>query len=85
MLLLNNRNLQATFEDLGIAQADLVQAGLLKNPVFDLSVRIPDRRPSKTYLDFSVAESFLDIFLIPVRKKLADAQFQQVSQDARRQ
>jgi outer membrane protein, heavy metal efflux system len=30
--LLANRNLQAIYEDLGIAQADLVQAGLLKNP-----------------------------------------------------
>src|SRR5690242_18874050 len=33
--LLNNRNLQAMYEDLSLAQADLVEAGLLKNPVFD--------------------------------------------------
>src|SRR4051812_29833172 len=33
--LINNRNLQATYEELGIAQAELVQAGLLRNPVFD--------------------------------------------------
>ena len=33
--LLNNRDLQALYADLGVAQADLVQAGLLKNPVFD--------------------------------------------------
>jgi len=32
--LLNNPDLQATFEDIGISQADLVQAGLLKNPAF---------------------------------------------------
>ena len=31
--LLNNRELQATYEDLGIAQAALVQAGLFRNPV----------------------------------------------------
>src|ERR1051325_11533326 len=30
--LLNNLNLQATYQELGIAQADLVQAGLLKTP-----------------------------------------------------
>jgi len=30
--LFNNRSLQATFEEIGILQADLVQAGLLKNP-----------------------------------------------------
>src|ERR1035437_7898092 len=32
--LLNNRRLQATYEELGVAQANLVQAGLLKNPRF---------------------------------------------------
>ena len=31
--LLNNRILQSEYETLGIAQADLVQAGLLSNPV----------------------------------------------------
>lgn len=33
--LLNNRALQATYWSLGIAEADLVQAGRLHNPVFD--------------------------------------------------
>src|SRR5258706_1753498 len=32
--LLNNRHLQATYEDLGVAQGELVQAGMLKNPLF---------------------------------------------------
>lgn len=32
--LLNNRSLQATFSDLGIAEADLVSAGRLPNPTF---------------------------------------------------
>jgi cobalt-zinc-cadmium efflux system outer membrane protein len=75
--LLNNHYLQATFEDLGIAQADLVQAGLLKNPVFDIGVRFPNRGPSGTYLDIAAAENFLDIALIPARKKLAGGQFEQ--------
>src|SRR4051812_27534990 len=37
--LLNNPTLQAAYEDLGVAQADLVQAGLLKNPVFDADAK----------------------------------------------
>ncbi|MDB5290032.1 MAG: czcC 1 [Phycisphaerales bacterium] len=74
--LLNNPRLQATYEDLGIAQADVVQAGLLKNPVFDLSVRFPDRPPGKTYLNFSAAEDFIDVFLLPARKKLAESRFE---------
>src|SRR5437773_1695629 len=32
--LLNNRELQALYAELGVAHADLVQAGLLSNPVF---------------------------------------------------
>jgi outer membrane protein, heavy metal efflux system len=39
--LLNNRRLQAVYEELGIAQANLVQAGLLKNPRFSGSYEPP--------------------------------------------
>lgn len=39
--LLNNRSLQAEYEELGVAQAELVQAGLLKNPVFAGKYRFP--------------------------------------------
>lgn len=74
LALLNNHHLQATFEDLGISQADFVQAGLLDNPVFNLSIRFPNERPAKTYLDVAAAENFLNIFLIPARKKIAAAQ-----------
>ena len=35
--LLRNARLQSTFEEIGIAQADLVQAGLLRNPVFSVA------------------------------------------------
>lgn len=74
--LLNNRGLQATFEELGVAQADLVQAGLLRNPVFSVGVRFPNRPPSKTYLNFDVAEDFLDLFFVPARRKIAEADFE---------
>ena len=40
--LLNNRHLQATYEEVGIAQADLVGAGLLKNPVFHAEIGFPE-------------------------------------------
>ena len=46
--LLNNRMLQATYEELGVAQAELVQAGLLKNPVFGGMVRFPTKKPGVT-------------------------------------
>lgn len=69
--LLNNPGLQATFEDIGISQAALVQAGLLKNPAFALSLRFPDQPPGLTDAEYSVAEDFLDIALLPLKKKIA--------------
>ncbi len=37
--LLNNYDLQATYENLGLAQSELVQAGLLSNPVLSVERR----------------------------------------------
>ena len=68
--LLNNRNIQATYEELGIAQADLVEAGLLKNPVFSFERRFPGQA-----LQADIAEDFVSIFLLPLRKRVAQAQF----------
>jgi outer membrane protein, heavy metal efflux system len=73
--LLNNRELQALYADLGVAQADLVQAGLLSNPVFDGAVFF-QLAGGPANLDLSVAVSFLDIFYIPLRKRVAAARFE---------
>ncbi len=75
--LFENRQLQAQFEELGISQADLVQAGLLHNPVLFGKVGFPDRPPSLTQLEFSVVQNFLDLFLLSARKKWASDRFQQ--------
>src|SRR4051812_37619203 len=41
--LLNNRSLQATFEEIGLSRAEVIEAGLLKNPTLEGSIRFPDR------------------------------------------
>jgi cobalt-zinc-cadmium efflux system outer membrane protein len=74
--LLRNADLQVTYERLGVVQADLVQAGLLKNPVFAGFARFPDRAPSKTNIEFEVALNFLDLLMLPARKRLASTQFE---------
>lgn len=74
--LLNNPQIQVLFEEVGVAHADLIQAGLFRNPVFDLLVRFPDTGGLKTNIDYTVALSFLDIFKIPLRKKVARAAFE---------
>jgi cobalt-zinc-cadmium efflux system outer membrane protein len=68
--LLNNHSLQATYEELGIAQADLVEAGLLKNPTFYFERRFPGQAA-----EIDVLQQFLDIVLLPLRKRIAAAQF----------
>jgi cobalt-zinc-cadmium efflux system outer membrane protein len=74
--LLNNRELQATYAELAVAQADVVQAGLLTNPVFDGSILFPIAGgPVKA--DLSVAMSFLDVFYRPLRRRVATARFEE--------
>src|SRR5438552_1497931 len=69
--LLNNHKVQATYEELGIAQADLVEAGLLRNPIFTFERRLPGQA-----LEMDVLKEFIDILLLPLRKRIAAAQFE---------
>jgi len=74
--LLNNRKLQALYEELSVAQADLVQAGLLRNPTIHAEVRLPVSGGGSG-LEFGLAQSFLDLLQIPLRKRLAGAAFEE--------
>jgi outer membrane protein, heavy metal efflux system len=76
--LLNNRDLQAVYSDLGVAQADLVQAGLLGNPIFDAAVLFPVSGGGRPDLELGAAMNFLNVFYIPLRKRVAAARFQEV-------
>ena len=69
--LLNNHRLQASYEELGIAQADLVEAGLLRNPIFTFERRLPGQA-----LEADLLKEFIDILLLPLRKRIAQAQFE---------
>ena len=75
--LLNNRELQALYSDLGVAQADLVQAGLLNNPIFDAIVKFPASGKGRPDLELGAAMSFLNIFYIPLRQRVAAARFEE--------
>lgn len=75
--LINNRELQAVYADLGIAQADLVQAGLLSNPIFDGAIKWPTRGGGKPELELAVVMNFLDIFYLPLRKRVAAGRFEE--------
>ena len=74
--LLNNRDLQAIYSDLGVAQADLVQAGLFRNPILDAAVAF-HLGPIRPDLQLGVVFSLLDVLYVPLRKRVAAAQFEE--------
>src|ERR1700676_3279790 len=74
--LLNNRSLQATFEEIGLSAADLLEAATIPNPRLDLAIRFPDKPPSGTYIDYGAAIDFLSIIMIPLKKRVAKDQLE---------
>ncbi len=75
--LMNNRGLQSTYTELGIAQAGLVQAGLLKNPVFDVSIIDPVEGGLPANLAFGVVFQFIDALYIPLRRRVAASKLEE--------
>jgi cobalt-zinc-cadmium efflux system outer membrane protein len=74
--LLNNRELQAVYSDLGVAQADLVQAGLLNNPIFEAAIKFPTSG-GQANLELITVMNFLDVFYMPLRKRVAGTRFEE--------
>ncbi|HZM05500.1 MAG TPA: TolC family protein [Candidatus Saccharimonadales bacterium] len=74
---LNNRTLQAEFEEIGISQADLAQASRLQNIELAGSWRFPNRPPSITDAEYSAAGNFLDLLTLPARKRVAAKNLEQ--------
>ena len=77
--LLNNRSLQATFEEIGLSAADLIEAATIPNPKIALAIRFPDKPPSGTYIDYGAALDFLSIVMIPLKKRVAKDQLEAVA------
>ena len=74
--LLNNRRLQASYESLGIAQADLVEAGLLENPVFSIALYSGH---AGTITEASVVQDFVSVISLSARKKVGEAAAQRAT------
>lgn len=70
----NNRDLQATLEELGIARADLIQASLIRNPIFDGELRFPGN-PARPF-ELSLTQTLFDLIQLPVRRKFGAAMFE---------
>ena len=74
--LLNNPNLQAVYESLGIAKAQLMQAGLLKNPIFSFSYEFSTKSSITDLINMSLLQNFLEALLIPMKKRMAQAELE---------
>lgn len=72
LTLLAHPALQARYAELGIAQADLVEAGLVTNPVLDVGVLVTD---AKAMLEFGLVQNLLDVFTRAQRVRVADAAY----------
>ena len=73
--LINNPALQATYQDLDISQADLVQAGLLKNPTLGGSVGFRLTALGATEFEFSLLQDIVDLITRGWRVDIATQQF----------
>ena len=79
LALLNNRGLQASFGELGIAESDLVRAGRLANPTFGFG-RI--QGGGITEIDRSVMFNVLGLLTMPVARQVEQRRFEQAQYQA---
>jgi outer membrane protein TolC len=77
--LLNNRELQAGYATLGIAEADLVRAGRLANPSFGFG-RLSGN--GNVEIDRSVMFDVLGLFTLPLARQIEQGRFEQAQLQA---
>ncbi|HEV8553732.1 MAG TPA: TolC family protein [Casimicrobiaceae bacterium] len=73
LALLNNPGLRASFAEMGVAEADLVQAGRLANPRFSYSNR---KSSDITSIDRAIAFNVMALVAMPLLQKVASRQFE---------
>ena len=74
--LVNNPTLQATFEQVGVSQADLAQASRLENPELSALVRFPSEGSGRN-TELSLMLNVFELFVQPLRRQAAAAELEQ--------
>jgi cobalt-zinc-cadmium efflux system outer membrane protein len=77
LALRNNRALRADLELIGQADAELVQAGLMQNPVISFMLMLPDGGGRAMLRGSLPMQPLQDLWLIPARRQVAAAQLQE--------
>ena len=73
--LMNNRGLQATYAELGIAEADLVQAGRLTNPHLSY---LRTSHDGERKLEWALTFPIIDLITMPLRSRIEARRFEEV-------
>lgn len=76
---LNNQGLQAALDDLGVSEADLVQAGRLRNPGFSFGRM---RAGDELEIDRSIMFNLVGLLTIPIRSDIEGRRFEQAKLQA---
>ncbi|MEQ1613824.1 MAG: TolC family protein [Hyphomicrobiaceae bacterium] len=72
--LLNNRGLQAAYSELGISEAQMVEASLPPSPTFSLARLVAT---GELEIERQILQNVLGLLTLPRRKEIAEAKFQQ--------
>ena len=72
--LANNRHVQATLEELGIARGDYMASVLVRNPILGAEIRFPGS-PFEPF-EISLMQSLIDLIQLPRRRRLGAAAFE---------
>jgi cobalt-zinc-cadmium efflux system outer membrane protein len=71
--MVNSPRLRATLAELGIARADLLEASVVRNPLFEAEIRFP-RDPFRPF-ELRLAQTLVDLIQLPRRRALGRAAF----------
>ncbi len=69
--LLNNRELEAAFYEIGISRADVVQTGLLSNPSLGAALRFP-KDDGEAVLEARLAWNLIELWHRPARERVEE-------------
>jgi outer membrane protein, heavy metal efflux system len=70
----NSPRLQVILAELGIAQAELIEASTISNPVFEYETRFPGE-PFRPY-EITLAQSLIELIQLPRRREIGQAAFE---------
>jgi len=78
--LANNPKLKTTYAELGIAAADVYEAGRIHNPIFHYSNLDSDESGESNLETFGLVTSFTSLITLPSRKRYAEGEFKRAKE-----